>query len=98
MRPPLEAAAARASRDPFFLGWALAAHQRRHGLDDAALAAVLGCPLDMLTSLRLCRRPGAAEPTRSAEQDVRAIAGHFGIDAPALRRVVEEVAGSSAEA
>jgi hypothetical protein len=42
MPPPLESAAARACRDPFFLGWALAAYQKRRGLDDAALAAELG--------------------------------------------------------
>jgi hypothetical protein len=56
--------------DPFFLGSALAAYQRRHGLDDDGLAAVLGCAPDVLTQLRLCRRPGAAEPGRTAERDV----------------------------
>jgi hypothetical protein len=30
--------AERACADPWFFGWALAAYQRRHGLDDAALA------------------------------------------------------------
>jgi hypothetical protein len=38
----------------------LAAHQRRHGLDDAGLAAELGCALDVLTAPHLCRRPGVA--------------------------------------
>jgi hypothetical protein len=51
----------------------------------------------VLTNLRLCRRPGAAEPTWTPEQDVLAIAGHFGIDAAAMRPVVEEAAGTSAE-
>jgi hypothetical protein len=39
-RSPASAAryAARASRDPWFFGYALAAYQQRHGLDDAALA------------------------------------------------------------
>jgi len=67
---PLDALAARVSADPFFLGSALAAYQRRHGLDDDGLAAVLGCAPDVLTQLRLCRRPGAAEPGRTAERDV----------------------------
>jgi hypothetical protein len=42
--------------------------------------------------LRLRRRPGAAAPARTAEEDVAEIARHFGIDAEALRRIVEEVA------
>jgi hypothetical protein len=31
-------------------------YQQRHNLDDVALTAVLGCSLDVLTDLRLCRR------------------------------------------
>jgi hypothetical protein len=89
----LEALAARASRDPFFLGSLLAEHQRRHNLDDEALAAALGCTPEVLARLRLCRRPGAAPPSRTAEEDVAKIARHFGIDPAPLRRVVEEVAG-----
>jgi integrase/recombinase XerC len=75
VQPPLEAAAARASRDPFFLG--------------RALAALLGCPPDMLARLRLCRRPSAAEPNWTAEQDVLAVARHFNLDAAALAGWVE---------
>jgi hypothetical protein len=51
----LDALAPRCAADPFLLASALAAYQRRHGLDDAALAEVLGCPLSVLTHLRLCR-------------------------------------------
>jgi hypothetical protein len=40
--------------------------------------------------LRLCRRPGAAEPGRTVGEDVADIAARFGLDAAALRRVVEE--------
>jgi hypothetical protein len=36
----------------------------------------------------LCRRPGAAEPERSAEQDIADIARRFNLDAAALRRIV----------
>jgi hypothetical protein len=66
---------------PFLLASALAAYQQRHNLDDAALAAVLGCALDVLTQLRLCRRPGAALPSRTAVDDVADIAARFGPDA-----------------
>jgi hypothetical protein len=67
-------------------------HLLRHGLDDNALAALLGCAPSVLTQLRLCWWPSAALPLRTAEEDVTAIAERFGIDAGALRRVVEEAA------
>jgi hypothetical protein len=51
----LEALAARASPDPFFLGSLLAEHQRRRGLDDGALAEALGCTPEVLA-----RQPCAA--------------------------------------
>jgi hypothetical protein len=44
----------------------------------------------VLTSLRLCRRPGAAAPERTAEQDVLDICRRFGIEPAALRRVIED--------
>ena len=44
----------------------------------------------MLTQLRLCRRPGAALPSRTAAEDMVEIAACIGLDAAALRRVVEE--------
>jgi hypothetical protein len=62
---PLDHLAVRVSSDPYFLESALASYQRRHGFDDAALAGVLGCTPAVLTDLRLCRRPGAAEPSRT---------------------------------
>jgi hypothetical protein len=65
--------------------------------DGTTLAGLLGCTPAVLTQLRLCRRPGAAEPGRTAEEDLAAIAGPFGIDAVALRRVVENAAGRSAK-
>jgi hypothetical protein len=40
-RDVLDALAARASSDPYFLGSALAASQQRHDLDDVALATAL---------------------------------------------------------
>jgi hypothetical protein len=90
-RTPLEHFVARVAGDPFFFAWTLAAYQQMHGLDDAALAALLGCARDVLTHLRPCRRPGAAEPTWTAEGDVQAIARRFGCEAGALRRMLEEV-------
>jgi hypothetical protein len=70
-----------------------APYQQRHGPDDGALAALLGRAPDVLTALRLCRRPGEAAPARTAGEDVATIARRFGLDAGALRRVVEEGTG-----
>jgi hypothetical protein len=66
-----------------FLGSALAAYQRRRGLADAALAAELGVSLADLDRMRLRRRP-------EGDGDYAAIAGRFGCDAQALRRIVAE--------
>jgi hypothetical protein len=93
-RTPLEHLAARVAGDPYFLVSVLAAYQRRHGLDDAGLAALLGRNVAVLTPLRLCRRPGVAEPSWTSGEDVAEIARRFGLDAAALGRVVEEAAGS----
>ncbi|HKI37990.1 MAG TPA: hypothetical protein VKA46_39415 [Gemmataceae bacterium] len=90
---PLDHLAARVSGDLWFLAAALARYQQRHGLDDAALAAALGCAPTVLTSLRLCRRPGAAAPERTTDQDISDIARRFGIDPAALARIVQEADG-----
>jgi hypothetical protein len=87
---PLDALARRTASDPFFLGALLAKHRQAHGLDEPALAALLGCPVAALASVRLCRRPGAAEPDRTAEEDIQDIARRFGINPDALRQVVAD--------
>jgi hypothetical protein len=86
----LETAAARAEAEPFFLAFALAAFQRQHGIDDIALAAMLGCTREVLTQLRLCRCPGGAQPKWTAEEDIAIIAERFGIDPAALRRICQD--------
>ena len=86
----LDALTAHVSHDPFFLAPALASYQRRHGLDDPALAAALGCVPAVLLSLRLCRRPGAAEPDHTAAQDIADIAARFSINPAVLGQIVGE--------
>jgi hypothetical protein len=55
--------AARCSESiPTTIGYTLAAHRRRTGLDDGALAAYLGCPAEALPRLALCRRPDPSSP------------------------------------
>lgn len=86
MGNPLDNLAARASDDAFFLGAALATYAASADLDDAGLAAELGCPVRTLAMLRLCRRPHPEAPAFG--QDIARIAERFGVDATALATAV----------
>lgn len=86
MNPYLEHLAARLADAPDFLARALAEYARSERLDDAGLAARLGCPADTLTHLRLCRMPRAEPP--HFWQDVERIAGRFAVGADLLAEVV----------
>jgi hypothetical protein len=77
---PLERAAKRLERDPFFLACPLAAYALSEDLDDAALAARLKCTSENLTMIRLCRAP---EADRFAA-DIEDVATRFSADAGAL--------------
>lgn len=87
MSNPLEALARRAEREPFFLGWLLAAHARAAGLDDAALANELGCAAGLLADVRLCRAP--REDAAGFREDIECIAAGLGLDAERLAAVVQ---------
>jgi hypothetical protein len=73
---PLDRLARRASAEPSFLGWQLAAFARARGFDDAALADHLGCPPAVLANVRLCG------PIRAAHfrEDVECVATRFGLN------------------
>jgi hypothetical protein len=73
---PFERLARRASAEPSFLGWQLAAFARARGFDDAALADYLGCAVGALANLRLC---GVIRPEHFRE-DVRSVAAKFGLN------------------
>lgn len=83
----LDALAARAANEPFFLASLLAAHARSEKLDDAGLAAVLGCQPSELTMIRLCRAP-RTEPAEFWE-DVNRVAERFGLVPERLAEVVQ---------
>jgi hypothetical protein len=87
MAEPLEALAARAETESFFLAWLLAAYARSQGQDDPALAADLGCRVEELVMLRLCRAP--RPESREFWEDVRRIAQRFGIAPQRLAEVVK---------
>jgi hypothetical protein len=82
----LARAATRAEREPFFLASALAAYRALSGLDDAALAAELGCAESALARLALCRRPRGDSPM--FREDVTRIAAATGADAARLARLL----------
>ena len=84
----IEALARRVQRDPFFLASALVDYAQSEGLNDQDLANRLGCSLEVLSPLGLCRRP-RREPALF-RQDVNQITTRFGIKieilAEAIRR------------
>jgi hypothetical protein len=86
MTDPLEHMARRAEGWPDFLAWALAEYARWEGLDDSALAAKLGCAVEALVPLRLCRLPD--DDPAGFQRDVDALAAGFGIDGDVLASVV----------
>lgn len=86
MSTALDHLAERVAADPEFLASALAEYARSEGVDDAGLAAALGCAPADLTRLRLCGNPRPDADRFRA--DVAAIAGRFGIDPATLAKVV----------
>lgn len=91
MSEPLNHLANRVAADPLFLANALAEYARSEGLDDNGLAAALGCRLEDLTPLRLCRTP--RPETADFRSDVAAIATRFGIDPATLAEVTRRGQG-----
>src|SRR5262249_41162891 len=101
----LERLARRVVDDPSFLASALAGYARSEGLDDAGLAARLGCAVPMLAALRLCRMPRPEAPF--FWQDVERIAARLAMSPELLAEAVRRgqslaqwrsVAGPPAEA
>ena len=76
--------------DSSFLAASLAVYALSEGLDDAALAARLGCDLALLPQLRWCLCPRTeAEHFRL---DVLQVADRFGVSADVLASVVRRAA------
>jgi hypothetical protein len=86
MNRHLEHLAERVADAPDFLACALAQYARSEQLEDAALAARLGCTAETLTHLRICRMPRGHAPL--FWQDVEKIAGRFSVDADQLAEIV----------
>jgi hypothetical protein len=82
----LRRAAQRAGARPFFLAAPMLAYAAAEALDDAALAARLGCDVAHLPALLLCRRPTGRGAAFRA--DVERIAQRFGLDVASLAEVL----------
>ena len=86
MTSRIDAFARRVEADPFFLAPALADYARSEHLDELGLAEALGCPVDTLSRLRLCRRP-RPDPI-SFRADIDKIASRFTVHADVLAEAV----------
>ena len=85
----LRALVRRVEREPFFLASALKVYAESEGMNDEDLAMLLGCKTERLDPLRLCRRPSSESPSFRGE--VQRIAGHFGLKADGLARILRQV-------
>jgi hypothetical protein len=82
----LAAFARRAADDPFYLAYLLAEVARGDRLDDAGLAAALGCRPEEVDAVRCCRAP--RDDTVGFREDVARIAERFGLDRVRLAQAV----------
>lgn len=81
-------AATRAANDPFFLGYLFESMIESGRVTRDAIASRLGCSLDRLFEIYLCRTPRS--DASSFREDVVRIAGFAGCDAATLAQLVRE--------
>jgi hypothetical protein len=85
MSPRIANLARRVDSDPFFLAGALRRYAAVHHLDEPAVAAALGCTVETLALVALCRRPMAPHHA----EDFTRIAERFGLKAEALVTILQ---------
>lgn len=83
----LRAAATRLEGDSSFMASVLAGYRAELQLNDWQLAKILGCNVDALTSLALCRTPRLNDE-KLFLSDVQAIAKYVGCDWQELAKVL----------
>ncbi|GMU03132.1 hypothetical protein KH5H1_72530 [Corallococcus caeni] len=88
----LEAAAERGAREPDMLGSVFAWYRDLEDLSVQAFAQKLGCTVETLHWVSLCRRPEGA----AFSEHVNQIAEHFGIDGFELSRVLRDMEATAA--
>lgn len=85
----LSHAAKRASQHPFFLAADLEQFRAHRGIHEADLARFLGCSLEVLPKVALCRRPDPESPR--FRSDIHRIADAFGLQTDHLVQLIREV-------
>jgi len=78
--------AKRLEDDPYFLACSLKQYAMSERLSDPELATVLGCTVESLTPIRLCRNPGIE--AQQFQHDTSSIAERFSLRVDALRKAV----------
>jgi hypothetical protein len=86
MAEPLENLALRLETDPFFLACPLSLFAKSAGLQVPQLAQNLGCSVETLVLVRLCRSP--REEPGQFQKDIARIASKYQIDAGVLTDAV----------
>jgi transcriptional regulator with XRE-family HTH domain len=84
----LQQLARQASMRPFFLGYAFERIATQQGYSEKDIASSLGCDIQTLIRLRLCRAPDVSAPTFI--DDVQQIAERYSIDWATLLSLVKE--------
>jgi hypothetical protein len=84
----LRAAAQRAATQSFFVAGALAPVISSESLDEMGIARRLGCPIENVPSILLCRRP--RKPPAEFRADVYAIAERFGADPQSFAEMIRQ--------
>lgn len=82
-------AAERAASEPTFFAHVLREYRAMFGLDLRSLATKLGCNIDDVTRLALCRKPDLAAP--KWHEDLDKIATYVHVDSQLLLQVLREV-------
>lgn len=90
----IQTAVDKAAHDPFFLGFLLEVAASFGRLDATSLATSLGCSVDALTKLYLCRAP--REDAAGFRDDVQRIAAFSGCDANSLARLLRHASAMGA--
>jgi hypothetical protein len=83
--------ASRLDSDDFFMAHALYLRAEEQKLDEAGLANALGCTVEQLTRLKLCRRPRSDEPNFRVR--VQNLADHFQLPPLVLLEVIRQAEG-----
>ena len=82
-------AAQRAATHEFFLAGILREYQQFNQLDDDAFAKLLGCHINDLPRLALCRRPATEQ--KAFRQDIEHLAQRFHLHGDQLAIVIRQI-------